>query len=580
MAGDNLLENLEYNEAKQMINIEIVDENHRILENTTRIVEDSVLICENPEIQLNQMRTEVFFLKPDFFNNPTSKNQNFLKKNIELNIQGFEKLCKDLNKFIKEISLSLNNLNKPSQELKKEIEAVLKKFEDTIRGLCAPLVSKTEGLNKIDINSLTEEQKEELELDKKTIQDEINKFLDESEKLNKNYFKLFSNMMNSIEIICDTINEIPNPIQDLQNDIEEGISKFEEILEMITDENKNLSFDNQLKEIVNFFKIIKKRTDDIKKNAQNKCGILDKQYEKRYEAFNKLKNSVKENIAKLTYESEKISHDIINIRDKFNQKKIELPKMKISEIIIDQVYKAVDNAIIQEKNEFSIFSLIPEPEPEKIQLDLLYIMDTTGSMEGYVNETKIRLIDIMEKIISCCNEMVEINLGFIGYKDIKEIKANNYIDIQFTKDHSEVKDKISKIVVGGGDDTAEDVAFGFEKALEKKWGKNSIKFAILVCDAPCHGLKYHEPDLMDDYVDGFEEREEIESLVGKLCDKNVSLCCIKLKDDTNIMYSIFREIYENKKNDKCQFFEIPLNNPKELSDYIQNISSGLIKEFA
>ena len=160
MAGDNLLENLEYNEAKQMINIEIVDENHRILENTTRIVEDSVLICENPEIQLNQMRTEVFFLKPDFFNNPTSKNQNFLKKNIELNIQGFEKLCKDLNKFVKEISLSLNNLNKPSQELKKEIEAVLKKFEDTIRGLCAPLVSKTEGLNKIDINSLTEEQKE------------------------------------------------------------------------------------------------------------------------------------------------------------------------------------------------------------------------------------------------------------------------------------------------------------------------------------------------------------------------------------------------------------------------------------
>ena len=580
MAGDNLLENLEYNEAKQMINIEIVDENHRILENTTRIVEDSVLICENPEIQLNQMRTEVFFLKPDFFNNPTNKNQNFLKKNIELNIQGFEKLCKDLNKFVKEISLSLNNLNKPSQELKKEIEAVLKKFEDTIRGLCAPLVSKTEGLNKIDINSLTEEQKEELELDKKTIQDEINKFLDESEKLNKNYFKLFSNMMNSIEIICDTINEIPNPIQDLQNDIEEGISKFEEILETITDENKNLSFDNQLKEIVNFFKIIKKRTDDIKKNAQNKCGILDKQYEKRYEAFNKLKNSVKENIAKLTYESEKISHDIIKIRDKFNQKKIELPKMKISEIIIDQVYKAVDNAIIQEKNEFSIFSLIPEPEPEKIQLDLLYIMDTTGSMEGYVNETKIGLIDIMEKIISCCNEMVEINLGFIGYKDIKEIKANNYIDIQFTKDHSEVKDKISKIVVGGGDDTAEDVAFGFEKALEKKWGKNSIKFAILVCDAPCHGLKYHEPDLMDDYVDGFEEREEIESLVGKLCDKNVSLCCIKLKDDTNIMYSIFREIYENKKNDKCQFFEIPLNNPKELSDYIQNISSGLIKEFA
>ena len=53
-------------------------------------------------------------------------------------------------------------------------------------------------------------------------------------------------------------------------------------------------------------------------------------------------------------------------------------------------------------------------------------MDTTGSMEGYVNATKIGLIDIMEKIIACCNEMVNINLGFIGYKDVAEINPKQY----------------------------------------------------------------------------------------------------------------------------------------------------------
>ena len=140
--------------------------------------------------------------------------------------------------------------------------------------------------------------------------------------------------------------------------------------------------------------------------------------------------------------------------------------MNLSEIIIEQVYNAIDEASNQEKVELiQIHEEVPKPEPKKLSLDLLYIMDTTGSMEGYVYATKIGLIDIMEKIISCCNEMVNINLGFIGYKDIAEIKSKEYVDIDFTKDHFEVKDKISKIIVGGGDNTAENVAFAFEKSF-------------------------------------------------------------------------------------------------------------------
>ena len=73
MAGENLIDILEYNEAKRMIDLPIIDKNHRILEDATRRVDDSVLICENPEIQLNQIRTEVFFLMPDFLVNPEDK---------------------------------------------------------------------------------------------------------------------------------------------------------------------------------------------------------------------------------------------------------------------------------------------------------------------------------------------------------------------------------------------------------------------------------------------------------------------------------------------------------------------------
>ena len=47
------------------------------------------------------------------------------------------------------------------------------------------------------------------------------------------------------------------------------------------------------------------------------------------------------------------------------------------------------------------------------------------------------------------------------------------------------------IKVGGGDDTAEDVAWAFEKINKKNW-KSNCKVVILVTDAPCHGIKYHE----------------------------------------------------------------------------------------
>ena len=154
MAGDAFVKKLAYKQAKELIKLAIIDINHEVLENASRKVEDSTLICENPEIQLNQIRTEIFFLRPEFLVDPQEQKYKFLKKNIELYITGFENLCRELNEFIKNISKGLNNLNKPSLELKLEINKILSQFEDTTKRLCAPLISQTEGLNTIDISTL------------------------------------------------------------------------------------------------------------------------------------------------------------------------------------------------------------------------------------------------------------------------------------------------------------------------------------------------------------------------------------------------------------------------------------------
>ena len=64
-------------------------------------------------------------------------------------------------------------------------------------------------------------------------------------------------------------------------------------------------------------------------------------------------------------------------------------------------------------------------------LDLLFIMDITGSMTNYLEEAKNNILSIINSIIEKCPG-IDINLGFIGYRDYYE----NFIDIDFTQDHS------------------------------------------------------------------------------------------------------------------------------------------------
>ena len=47
-------------------------------------------------------------------------------------------------------------------------------------------------------------------------------------------------------------------------------------------------------------------------------------------------------------------------------------------------------------------------------------MDITESMEEYVDKTKVRIIEIMDKIIIDCKGID--NLGFIGYRNVEKHK--------------------------------------------------------------------------------------------------------------------------------------------------------------
>ena len=107
MPGKNVISELDYKDAVSLMDSKIIEKNHSILDSTVDDIEDSKLICKIPEIELFQMRTEIFYLIPDFLkNDPKLKD---LKQDIELYKNLYENLAKKLNEFVDETSEKLKN---------------------------------------------------------------------------------------------------------------------------------------------------------------------------------------------------------------------------------------------------------------------------------------------------------------------------------------------------------------------------------------------------------------------------------------------------------------------------------------
>ena len=405
---------------------------------------------------------------------------------------------------------------------------------------------------------------------------------------------MFRDISRAVELIFNSIKNIPSSISKLQDKIEEGMSKYEETLELINDKehidkyNKYLQKIHESLELIIIYKnqIIKKVEDDIDK--------LEEEYKKRRSSFITLKVKVEDIIKNLETRSKSINNDILGVRKKYNQKKIELPEISIasvSAVIIEKVEELMDTnmnesiKILKEekvniKKEIQQVIIDFESFVKEVYLDLLIILDITGSMELYFDQVRTKLKDIIGNIKKNLKEyqVSNINLGFIGYKDVEEIYKKDYVDIPFKTDLDEILEGIDKTVVGGGDDTAEDIAFAFELALKKNWTCKA-KFAVLIPDSPCHGSKYHGPDIMDNYPKGIKNRKDIEESVKKLANNGVSLICIKLNQSTDIMFKIFYDIYKevNSKDIKSKFYVAKLDSAKQLAEQVQSAVSKLFK---
>lgn len=184
-------------------------------------------------------------------------------------------------------------------------------------------------------------------------------------------------------------------------------------------------------------------------------------------------------------------------------------------------------------------------------LDMMFIIDCTGSMGSWIEACKREI----KSIIDCIRNQffnIQIRVSIVAYRD--HCDGNQIAEIfPFSQNIEACQQFIKKLVATGGGDGPEDVAGGFENALKQDWQGQS-RYAILLADAPCHGKKY--TDMYDNYPQGDPKGRLVENQIQEFAALGIFFNFIKMTSCTDKMFKILNESYEKRMGQPIQFAEL------------------------
>lgn len=142
-------------------------------------------------------------------------------------------------------------------------------------------------------------------------------------------------------------------------------------------------------------------------------------------------------------------------------------------------------------------SLELDSHSEKLNvIEIMFVVDVTGSMGDEINFLKAELADVIGKIAKNDSETV-IKLAFIFYRDVDdEVPFDEYefLDVTNAAGMHQRQADLEKQQASGGGDYEEAVDEALERAVNAQWSTGATtKLIFHVLDAPAHsGSKYED----------------------------------------------------------------------------------------
>ena len=122
----------------------------------------------------------------------------------------------------------------------------------------------------------------------------------------------------------------------------------------------------------------------------------------------------------------------------------------------------------------------------KADIDVVFIIDTTGSMEDNIAQVRADLESLVAQLAADTNSF---RVAVVSYRDFSERTGDSIdyparVDQTFTNNVADIQAAIDSLTAGGGGDFPETIFSGIDTAIALPWRPGVTKVALVIGDAP------------------------------------------------------------------------------------------------
>ncbi|GIK43627.1 MAG: hypothetical protein BroJett011_74600 [Chloroflexota bacterium] len=161
---------------------------------------------------------------------------------------------------------------------------------------------------------------------------------------------------------------------------------------------------------------------------------------------------------------------------------VEVEKDNLSEeFTLSRIHSQVSTSL----SERWTVTLDTRTQADRLNLDVLFLVDATGSMADEIAKIQGTIFDVSARIDSLPGQP-EVRYGMVTYRDRGDAFVTQ--TYEFTPDVREFSQKLSGVYADGGGDTPESLNEALHEAVNGvEWrGGETVQLIFLVADAPPH----------------------------------------------------------------------------------------------
>ena len=186
----------------------------------------------------------------------------------------------------------------------------------------------------------------------------------------------------------------------------------------------------------------------------------------------------------------------------------------------------------------SVISSIPTMTKNK-DFDIVYLLDSTGSMGSYLAAARDQCINISNQLKSELPQF-DFNFGAIFYRDPVDCPGEKNHTYSLKNDVAVLKNELSSETATGGGDGPEDWVGAYDLALNNLAWRNGTRLIIHIADAPAHGSEWCGSSNHD------EENKKLYPLIQKCIDKGIKIIAFQIGSYPKPSFEKFQKEYNSK----------------------------------